>query len=135
MLHIHGSRLVKDDVFVIGHGNPREINEPFEDESLLLPYQNAYSEVIDIMNEWTKNPQTIIRENQVFFDSLNSCKGVSVMGLSYNDIDMPYLKEIATSVAQDCKWWLYYYSKDDMEKAEAAAKNLELKAYCLRRFE
>jgi hypothetical protein len=135
VLHIHGSRMVKGDVFVIGHGNPKEVNEPFADESLLLPYQNAYSEIISIMNEWTKHPKAIIREHKDFFDSLNSCKGVCVMGLSYNDIDMPYLKEVAASVAPDCKWWLYYYSKDDMKKAEAAAAEMGLRDYCLRRFE
>ena len=58
-----------------------------------------------------------------------------MMGLSYNDIDMPYLKEVAASVAPDCKWWLYYYSKDDMKKAEAAAAEMGLRDYCLRRFE
>lgn len=50
-------------------------------------------------------------------------------------IGMPYLKEVATSVDSNCKWWLYYYSKDDMKKAEAAAAEMGLRDYCLRRFE
>ena len=49
VLHIHGSRTNINEGFVIGHGNPRGVNEPFEDEALLLPYQNAYSSVIRIM--------------------------------------------------------------------------------------
>ena len=57
------------------------------------------------------------------------------MGLSYNDIDMPYLQKVVASVAADCKWYLYYYSKKDMVKAENAALSLGLKDYCLRQFE
>lgn len=135
VLHIHGSRLVKGDEFVIGHNWYRDASEPYGDDGQLLSYQNAYSEVIEIMNQWTKHPESIIASNKQFFRSLNNIKAVCVMGLSYNDIDMPYLKEVVTSVAPDCKWWLYYYSEDDMKMAEVAAVEMGLRDYCLRRFE
>ena len=135
VLHIHGFRLKPGDELVIGHGNPRDINEPFEDEEELLPYQNAYSEVIGIMNQWTKNPKSIIIRNKRFFQSLKNCKAVCVMGLSYNDIDLPYLKEVASSVSKDCKWWLYYYSDKDLAKAKDVAKTLGLNDYRFKHFE
>ena len=135
VLHIHGSRLKPGDEFIIGHGNRRDSNEPYSDEEQLLPYQNANSEVIEIMNQWTKDPKSIINRNKPFFKSLQKCKAVSVMGLSYNDIDMPYLEEVATSVSADCKWWLYYHSDKDKEKAEVAAVKLGLKDFCFKRFE
>lgn len=135
ILHIHGSRLVKGDEFVIGHNWYRDVNEPYSDDGQLLPYQNSYSEVIRIMNQWVKSPDNLIRVNKPFFQSLKTIKAVCVMGLSYNEIDMPYLKEVATSVAKECKWWLYYYNDDDIKKAEATAKLLGLKDYCLSFFE
>ena len=61
VLHIHGSRINKGNEFVIGHGESRNENEPFLNEEILLPYQNAYSEVIRTMNEWCKNPIRIVR--------------------------------------------------------------------------
>lgn len=135
VLHIHGSRLAKDDEFVIGHNYHRDVNEPYGDDEKLLPYQNAYSEVIGIMNEWVKDPESIMSQHKSFLASLNKCKAVCVMGLSYNDIDMPYLQKVALSVASDCKWWLYYYSKKDKEKAENAAVSLGLSSFTIKPFE
>lgn len=135
VLHIHGCRTDISDSFVIGHGGSRGVNEPFEDESLLLPYQNAYSSVIRIMNGWTKDVEGIIKEKQPFFDGLNECKGVSVMGLSYNDIDMPYLQVIATMVRPDSKWLLYYYTEEDYKNALRAASLLGLSDYKILLFE
>lgn len=135
VLHIHGSRIIPGDEFVIGHGNIRDVDAPFRDEGVLLPYQNAYSEVIRIMNEWAKAPESIIEKNEVFFQSLKTTKAVCIMGLSYNDIDMPYLKKIASSVSADCKWWLYYFTKDDFEKAKSSVGGLGINDYCLRPFE
>ena len=135
VLHIHGSRLQPGDVFVIGHGNFRDKDAPLRNEAILLPYQNAYSEVIRIMNEWKKDPDSIIKQNASFFNSLYDCKAVCVMGLSYNDIDMPYLKEVAASVHAGCKWILYYFSKKDEERAGLTAKTLGLTDYTLKKFE
>ena len=132
MLHIHGNRLIPEDMFIIGHDNYRDASIPYDDEWQLPPYQNADSEVIRIMNDWTKKTESIINHHKPFFMSLDECKAVCVMGLSYNDIDMPYLKKVVDSVSNDNKWWLYYYEKIDMEKAQAAAKLLGLKDYYLR---
>lgn len=135
VLHIHGSRLVPGDEFVIGHNNVRDEKTPLRNEDVLLPYQNAYSEVIRIMNEWAKDPETIIKKNEKFFLSLETTRAVCVMGLSYNDIDVPYLKKVASSVAADCKWWLYYFTKEDYERATNVARELGINDYCLTPFE
>jgi hypothetical protein len=57
------------------------------------------------------------------------------MGLSYSEVDMPYLQKVADSVAVDCKWWLYYYNDDDRLRADKMAVMLGLNDYCLRQFE
>lgn len=135
VLHIHGSRLIPNDEFVIGHNNGRDKEEPLQNEEILLPYQNAYSEVINIMNGWKKDSEYLIKKNEAFFHSLKTTKAVCVMGLSYSEIDMPYLQKVSASVAADCKWWLYYYSKKDKEKAENVAVSLGLMDHCLKQFE
>lgn len=135
VLHIHGSRLERGAEFVIGHSHHRDVNEPFGDEGKLLPYQNAYSSVIGIMNEWNKGVEGIISSNQLFFGSLCDCKGVCVIGISYNDIDMPYLKAVSESVTPDAKWVLNYYSERDKENALKTVKILGLTDYAVKQFE
>lgn len=135
ILHIHGSRLNPNDEFVLGHGNYRDEEAPLLDEIILLPYQNAYSSVIRIMNVWKKSPKNFIEKNRAFFQSLSACKGVCIMGLSYNSIDVPYLDEIAANVAPDCKWLLYYYSEEDKKRAEEFAKDKGLVGYMIKRFD
>lgn len=127
VLHIHGNRLVPDDEYIFGHGTSRDINEPYKDETIELPYQNAYSEVISTMNNWRKDPQKIIKSHDAFFKSLSSCKGICVMGLSYNKIDMPYLEEIAQKVDTGCRWVLMYYDKkEDYPRAYRFSKKQKL---------
>ncbi len=135
VLHIHGSRLNPKDEYIIGHRNKRDEETPFLDNSILLPYQNAYEEVIKIMNKWVKYPQYLIGKNSVFFKSLNTCKGVYVMGWSYNRIDMPYLEEIASTVTPNCKWLLYYHSEEDKKRATTFAQTNGLLDYTLKEFE
>ena len=122
-----------NDEFILGHGNLRDEDGPLLDESIDLPYQNAYSEVIKIMNGWKKSPKQLIEKNSGFFHSLKTCKGGCVMGLSYSVIDLPYLDEVASKVAPNCNWLLYYFSEDD--KAEAFAKDRGLVNFQLLKFE
>lgn len=134
VLHIHGNRMVTEDEFVLGHNSNRDENDPYGNDDILFPYQEAYSEVIKIMNQWKKLTENIIDSHKLFFQSLHDCKSVSVMGMSYNDIDLPYLRKVSTSVAPNCKWILYYYSKSDCENAEKVANTLGLKNYCKKKF-
>lgn len=135
VLHIHGNRLIKGEELVIGHDNHRNTNDPYSDDEILYPYQNAYSEVIEIMNHWVKATDSIISQNRLFFQSLYNCKAVCIMGLSYSDIDKPYLKKISESVNPDCLWLLYYYSQKDIDKAKKTAKELRLENYRFKMFE
>ena len=135
VLHVHGSRLDKDAEFVIGHGNSRDAIDPYGDDGQLLPYQNAYSSVIAIMNEWKKDCQSIIQRNEDFFYSLQYVKGVCIIGISYNGIDMPYLQAIANNVDSGCKWVLNYYSVRDKKNAQKVAAQLRLKDYSVVSFE
>lgn len=131
VLHIHGSRLNPNDEFILGHGNIRDEEAPLMDGSIEFPYQNAYSEVIKIMNGWKKTPQQFIEKNSGFFQSLKTCKGVCVMGLSYSVIDLPYLDEVASIVAPNCNWLLYYYSDEDKQRATTFAYDKRLVNYKL----
>ena len=127
--------MIAEDEFVLGHNSNRSENEPYGNDNIDLPYQNAYSEVIKIMNQWKKETKDIIDGHKRFFLSLHDCKAVSVMGMSYNDIDLPYLKKISTSVASNCRWILYYYSVSDLNNAKEVANKLGLKNYSTKKFE
>lgn len=71
----------------------------------------------------------------MFFQSLSTCKGVCVLGLSYNGIDLPYLDEIVSNVVPNCKWLLYYHSKEDKDRAEEFAKDKDLVGYMIKRLD
>lgn len=126
IVHIHGNRMVPGDEYIIGHGNLRDSDEPFLDDGILFPYQNAYGEVISIMNGWNKDPQQIIMRHKYFFKSLNQCKGVCVLGFSYSSIDKPYLEEIIRKVDKNSLWIFNYFNDRDYAQAEKLAREFKI---------
>lgn len=82
-----------------------------------------------------KESTTFHKGKQGFFQSLNKCKGVCVLGMSYSGIDMPYLDEVAAMVDPNCIWLLCYHSEEDKIRAKAFAKEKVLSNYKLKKFD
>jgi hypothetical protein len=115
VLHIHGSRLKHDD-YIIGHNQPRDPNDAYEDETELLFKQDTWSKVISWMNELVKDTEGIIRGNRAFFNLLEDINRVIVVGHSFSLVDFPYMKEIVQRTGTNVPWAISYHTEDDKER-------------------
>lgn len=100
ILHIHGSRLVKSDAYIIGHNNVKSENLHDTTDGEFYFEQDTKNKIIGWMNELHKNPRYHIRRNQHFFQSLNNITHVVVKGHSLNEIDWPYFDEVCNNWCQ-----------------------------------
>lgn len=115
ILHIHGSRLKKNDYYIFGHDNFRDPHDVFSDNGEFIFIQETQSKIIQWMNELTKDIKTNIEANNDFFDELFDVKIVYAYGHSFNKIDWPYFDVIIEKTRRDIPWVIYYHSKDDLK--------------------
>lgn len=59
-----------------------------------------------------KDTGKIILDNEVFFLSLSGIDRVVCFGLSFGDVDIPYLKRIDKAVKTTTKWEVYYHDAE-----------------------
>lgn len=135
ILHIHGSRLVKNDAYIIGHNNVKSENLHDATNGEFYFEQDTKNKIIGWMNELHKNTQYHIKRNQQFFQSLNNVTHVVVRGHSLNEIDWPYFDEVRNNVVSGAKWIFYYHDAEKNIKqidnyiAHSGITNYNLK-YC-----
>lgn len=115
ILHIHGSRLKHDD-YIIGHNQPRDPNDAYEDEAELLFKQDTWSKVIVWMNELVKDTDGIIKDNRAFFNLLDDITKVIVIGHSFYPVDYPYMIEVVQQTGTNVPWAISYHTKNDKER-------------------
>ncbi len=130
ILHIHGISGGDSDL-VYGHSVSRDkirelLNTPDEQYSYLsdfapdetLDYESseyAYDSGIDqivlSVSKLKKDTNTIIRENQDFFNSLSDLREIRIYGHSLSSVDVPYFEEIFRHINIE-KIQIRLYSKD-----------------------
>ena len=86
----------------------------------------AYEQIVEVANEELKDTSMIIRYFEEFWNRVKSVDRVVVYGLSYGEVDMPYLRKISEMVAEGTPWYLSYYSCKDRVAAENLIKMLGL---------
>lgn len=130
--HIHGSIMpYSDNMPIMGHGykigvyehrqKAREADNQFDEGRKSI--ENA---IANIYNDTIKDTDVIIRENEHVFRKLNDIEQVIIVGLSYGNVDLPYLKKIKRCVCRVAKWEMYYYSSTDREQLEKVIMILDL---------
>lgn len=112
--HIHGSMANSDDL-IIGHNTIR--THEWDNDSISY-FEHARASICDIMNDLYKDTNAIIAQCALFFNLLNNIKQITVIGHSYNIIDLPYFQKIATSIDHICDWHLYYHTDNDLNAAQ-----------------
>lgn len=110
VLHIHGSRILKGDKYILGHNNYRDPLEAFDDESEMLFEQNAYEKIITWMNGYVKNTHSIIAGHKSFFSKLTNIGKIVTIGHSFYEVDWPYMEEIVKVTGQNTEWEFHYHS-------------------------
>ncbi len=120
VFHVHGhlKNPVEADNLIIGHNfSERELFEDF-----ISRYPNRTALNMDIVEQLYvsaakggKNVNGIINRNEEYFNNLLTINTIICIGFSFNDFDMPYLKRIFESNADQTKlqWQVYYYDRSD----------------------
>lgn len=145
ILHIHGEA-GRNDKLVIGHGlTEDELRAKYPTPHDLyhqgkLDEETASS--FDIHDEWAWNEvfhqvasrrkpvETIIKQNESFFDGLTCVSKVCVYGLSFSDVDIPYMIKIKES-APNAHWEISCFCESDRIKVRAFAAKHGVKDYSI----
>jgi len=114
--YIHGRRN-SDDRIILGHSNLLNA-EDYHYEDNMLFQDEAYDQVVHVANEELKDTSIIIRRFEEFWNRIKSVNRVVVYGLSYGEVDLPYLEKIREMVVEDTPWYLSYYTESDKDAAE-----------------
>ena len=89
--------------------------------------QEAWYKIIEWMNKLVKDSASIIHTNQSFFDGLSDIKQIIVYGLSFSEIDWPYLDEIIRQTGKDKPWFISYHDNKDSEQIKLFIQKSGLK--------
>ncbi|MBO7117014.1 MAG: bacteriophage abortive infection AbiH family protein [Prevotella sp.] len=117
ILHIHGSILSEETPLIVGHNHkvdPLSVaikGNDFRDN-------NERIDRICEMNSLVKPCYEIIERNSFFFEKLNTISQIVVLGVSYNDIDLPYFRKVKASVLPDAVWKMGWHTKKDKDKID-----------------
>lgn len=105
----------------MGHGNKyiidlyrrkaKEAQEEFGEW-----YKSIWNATADFCESLYKDSDAIIDENDDFFSALWNVNQVICLGLSFGDVDVPYLDRIQYEVRPETKWMIYYHSEDDLKR-------------------
>lgn len=115
--HIHNSVKNPDNI-IIGHdSDERELFSTYlSNKSNYIVSPDFVDRVNRKIAQGSKNVKMIIENHKDrFFDVYSQIKHIVVMGFSFNEIDMPYIKAIieANKNAADIDWTIYFHSKGE----------------------
>lgn len=123
--YLHGRRNTNDTI-ILGHHNFVDA-EDYKDNDSPLYEDEAYEQIAKISNNQLKDTQSIIASFAEFWQRIRAVDRVVVYGLSYGEVDIPYLETILESVDEDTPWLLSYYSEQDKISAETVIARLGIK--------
>lgn len=116
VLHIHGC--VSDTALpppIMGHGNKKLINE--YRQKAYKAYNNGIEweasicfAIYKYCESLLKDTERIIALNNDFFSNLQDVDHIVSIGLSWGNVDIPYLKRLAKEVNPSAKWTVCYRS-------------------------
>lgn len=130
--HIHGAiDPYGNNPPVLGHGYKSGI---FEHRAEAAEAEERFDEgrtsiehaIADIFEATTKDTDQIIYENRLYFQKMKNIDRVVVIGLSYCEVDIPYLTKVKSSTDSGTHWTMYYHTENDLRKLEKVAKLLDI---------
>lgn len=139
ILYIHGKALRNDNLIVGHHDRTKfqvgavtafnaaeEHGRYFQDEEEDFRITEAREIIQNYYRETYKDTESIIQKNWYFFESLANITEVYILGHSLSDIDMAYFVKIRESVSPWCRWYISYYSENDVYHIEWFARKLNI---------
>ena len=125
VLHLHGGIPSCCEIApIMGHGNKyiidlyrRKAKEA--QEEYVEWYESICNAIADFCESLYKDTDAIISENDDFFSALRDVNQVVCLGLSFGDVDVPYLDRIEYEVRPETKWLVYYHSDEDLKRLKS----------------
>ena len=125
VLHLHGgaSSCCKIPP-IMGHGNKyiidsyrRKATEAMEEH--VEWYESICNATANFCESLYKNTDAIISTHNAFFSALRDIDQIVCLGLSFDDVDVPYLNKIQTEIPPETKWMIYYHSDEDLKRLKS----------------
>ena len=119
VLHIHGSAVDPDSLIVLGHGWERQANELLSrqvDEDTDTRVAGGYRLIDDYFDDTFKPTETILAQNQAFFDGLADVTDVFILGHALADVDALYIAEIVNKVPVTTRWTISWHKTPETER-------------------
>lgn len=122
VLHLHGGVPSCSAIPpIMGHGNKFIIDyykrrAQCASEEFVEWEESICSAIAKFCSSLYKDTDAIISRNESFFSSLKDIEQVVSIGLSFGNVDTPYLLRIAEEIKPTSKWIIYYYSEDDKKR-------------------
>ena len=101
----------------MGHGNKYLIDsnkrkaQQYRDEFVEWA-ESIYEAIANYCEALYKDTKSIIAAHEGLFSCLNDVEEVICLGLSFGDVDIPYLERIVREVKPTTKWIVCYYGED-----------------------
>lgn len=118
-LHIHGGiPSCSTTPPIMGHGNKRLIDsyrrQAKEAQKEFREWDESICNAIaDYCETLYKDTERIISLNSKFFSCIKDIDRIVCLGLSFGDVDVPYLNRIQQEIKPRTKWIVYYYNSID----------------------
>ena len=125
VLHLHGGIPSCCEIApIMGHGNKYIIDSyrrkaKEAQEEYVEWYESICNAIADFCESLYKDTDAIISENDDFFSALWDVNQVVCLGLSFGDVDVPYLDRIEYEVRPETKWLVYYHSDEDLKRLKS----------------
>ena len=121
ILHIHGSLADNNDL-IFGHSQSYSLFEHQCDmKGQWFPSDRDAHEIGMVFGSKEKLPYEHITKHGAIFQSLSRVQQIYVYGLSFSEIDMPYLTYIQ-SIVPNANWFVSYFGNEGKEKIIQALK-------------
>lgn len=117
ILHIHGD--TSDPIF----GHNTSLCKSYTDEPWIIS-DEAEDNVKSLFDANKKPVLEILNNNNDFFMGLSTVTEVKIMGHSLNDIDMPYIEEIAKNVSPQAIWRVSFFKKTERRDFKKKLKDI-----------
>lgn len=148
ILFIHGQASNSHEELILGHGiDPESFREEKEPVKIIKQpgnlsreqYEawqeeraNEYDErfdvatdkILDYFSTSFKDTESLIQENDCFFEQARGVSQVFVLGHSLSDVDIPYFDKIVDSVGSSISWVVSYFGEEEKESHLLKLMNL-----------
>ena len=118
ILYIHGSVENSSSDIVLGHAwNPREIpsiNSHVELDNIDARVMEGNDILESYFSDTFKPTREIINTNKKYFSGLSHVSSIYVLGHSLSVVDIDYFKEIFCCVKNAARWYVSYYSGEEL---------------------